>query len=571
MLNYKRIKQHNQEWIETNLTGKPLLTTPQVNKGTAFTQEERETFGLLGKLPATIETLEIQVQRAYHQFLGYSSALQKNNYLRALHDTNEVLFYKLVSQYLTEMMPLIYTPTVGTAVTEFSHEFRQTRGIYLAYPDRAHLQEILHNRSNPKIDLIVVTDGEGVLGIGDQGIGGMAIPIAKLMVYTLCGGIDPARTLAIQLDVGTNNETLLADPLYLGWRQPRLQGAAYDAFIEQFVTAVGEAFPQVFLHWEDFGRETARRNLERYQAQLCTFNDDIQGTGAVTLAALLAAIDASGIPLLQHRIVVFGAGTAGIGITDQICAALVRQGLPLAQARKAFWLIDKQGLLLDDMSDLTQGQQPYARSAKECANWPRSSGNEISLLDTLKMIRPTILIGCSARAGAFTKELIQEMAYYIDRPIILPLSNPNEYCEATPVDIMTWTKGRALIASGSPFGFVTVNGKETRIAQCNNALVFPGIGLGVLAVKAKCLTEDMIWAACTTLSAAAPVRHDPTAPLLPSIEEAFEISQTIALAVAKQAQREGVALITDPDIDKLISQLIWKPCYVPYRKIVSAD
>lgn len=568
MLNYKRYQKDDQEWLETSLTGKPLLTTPQVNKGTAFTAEEREAFGLTGKLPAMIETLETQVKRAYHQYTSYSTALQKNNYLHDLHDHNETLFYRLVNDYLPEMLPIIYTPTVGQAVKEFSHEFRQTRGIYLAYPDRHRIREILNNRSNPEIDLIVVTDGEGVLGIGDQGIGGMAIPIAKLMVYTLCGAIDPARTLAIQLDVGTNNQDLLNDPLYLGWRKPRLTGKEYDDFIELFVSTIHHEFPNIFLHWEDFGRENARRNLERFQNTLCTFNDDIQGTGAVTLAALLAAINATGIPLTQHKIVVFGAGTAGTGIADQICAAMVRQGLSLAEAQQHFWLIDRQGLLLDTFTDLTSSQRPYARPAAECASWPRLQAEVISLVDTVKMVRPTILIGCSARSGAFTRELIQEMAYYVEHPIILPLSNPNEYCEAEPVDIMSWTHGKALIATGSPFGHVTVNGKDTRIAQCNNALIFPGIGLGVLAVKAQRLTEDMIWVACKTLSEHAPVRQDPSLPLLPSIEEALDISYKIALAVARQAQQEKVALLTDSNIESLIANISWEPKYVPYHKIV---
>lgn len=567
MLNYKRYKQNGKEWLETSLTGKPLLTTPQVNKGSAFTAEEREIFGLTGKLPAAIETIETQVARAYQQYLGYATPLQKNNFLHALHDMSEILFYRLVSEYLTEMLPMIYTPTVGQAVREFSTEFRQTRGIYLAYPDRAQMQAILRNRSNPEIDLIVVTDGEGVLGIGDQGLGGMAIPIAKLMVYTLCGGIDPARTLAIHLDVGTNNQELLNDPLYLGWRHPRLTGQEYHDFIGEFVAAVKNEFPNVFLHWEDFGRENARFNLERFQDELCSFNDDIQGTGAVTLAALLAAVKTTSIPLTEQRIVVFGAGTAGVGITDQICAAMIRQGLSRDEAQKHFWLIDKQGLLLDNMQDLTPGQQPYARPVKECASWPRLQPDMISLLDTVKMVRPTILIGCSARTGAFTRELIQEMAYYVERPIILALSNPNEYCEAEPVDIMTWTKGKALIATGSPFPNVTVNGKETRIAQCNNALVFPGIGLGVLAVKAQRLTENMIWAACNTLSDHAPVRQDPTLPLLPSIEEALGISKRIAYAVAEQARIDKVALMNDIDINQAIDDIIWEPKYVPYIRI----
>ncbi|CAM4445968.1 MAG: NAD-dependent malic enzyme [Legionellaceae bacterium] len=567
MLNYKRYKKDGKEWLETSLTGKPLLTTPQVNKGTAFTEYEREIFNLTGKLPASIESLATQVKRAYLQFASYHTPIQKNNFLHHLHDQNETLFYRLVKEYLPEMLPIIYTPTVGQAVKAFSHDFSQTRGIYLAYPDRHRIHEILRNRSNPEVDLIVVTDGEGVLGIGDQGIGGMAIPIAKLMVYTLCGCIDPARTLAIQLDVGTNNSELLNDPLYLGWRHPRLSQQEYDEFIDLFISAVKEEFPNIFLHWEDFGRDNARRNLERFQNELCTFNDDIQGTGAVTLAALLAAVEATNTSLSHHKIVVFGAGTAGTGITDQICAALVREGLTLEEARQRFWLIDRQGLLLDEMETLTPSQKIYARPTQECIAWPRLHSDFISLLDTVKMVKPTILIGCSARTGAFTRELIQEMAYYVEHPIILPLSNPNEYCEAEPVDIMTWTQGKALIATGSPFNNITVNGNETRIAQCNNALVFPGIGLGILAVKATQLTDNMIWVACQTLSEHAPVRHDLSLPLLPSIEEAQAISYKIAVAVAKQAQKENVAQITNENIEKLINDISWEANYIPYQKI----
>lgn len=567
MLNYKRIKKNGQEWMETSLAGKPLLTTPQINKGTAFTLEERQTFGLTGKLPAYVETLENQVKRAYHQYSSYSTALQKNTFLHHIHDTNEVLFYKLVSEHLSEMLPIIYTPTVGEAVTEFSREFRQTRGIYLAYPDRENIREILRNRSNPAIDLIVVTDGEGVLGIGDQGLGGMAIPIAKLMVYTLCGSIDPARTLAIHLDAGTHNQSLLNDPLYLGWRHPRVKGKEYADFIDKFIAAVKAEFPEVFLHWEDFGRDNARHNLQSYRHALCSFNDDIQGTGAVTLAALLAATTATGVPLAEHRILVFGAGTAGVGVTEQICDAMVRQGLSREAAQRCFWLVDKQGLLFDNMDNLTPGQQPYARPAAEAECWNRALQDKVTLAEAVQVVHPTILIGCSAQAGAFSKELIQDMACHVEHPIILPLSNPNPFCEAEPADIAHWTNGKALIATGSPFSPITIHGQQVRIAQCNNALVFPGIGLGVLAVKARAVTDDMLWAACHTLAQYAPVHQDICAPLLPSIEDALAISRKIAFAVAQQAQQEQVAAITEPDIEALIEQIIWEAKYIPYHRI----
>ncbi|MBX9706028.1 MAG: NAD-dependent malic enzyme, partial [Gammaproteobacteria bacterium] len=472
------------ETITTSLAGKPLLSTPQLNKGTAFTYEERHAFNLLGKLPARIETLEEQVQRCYKQYSSYVTPLKRNVFLNELHDTNHVLFYRLLQQHLAEMLPTIYTPIVGTAVKEFSAEFRRPRGLYLSYQERDAMDEILDNRSNPEIDLIVVTDGEGVLGIGDQGIGGMDIPIAKLMVYTLCGGIDPTRTLPILLDVGTNNEALLNDPLYLGWRHPRLEGQEYDDFIEKFVRSVNKKFPKVFLHWEDFGRNNARRNLERYQNTLCTFNDDMQGTGVVTLAALLAAVKVNHQSLKDQRIVVFGGGTAGTGISDQIVDALMREGLTKEEARAKFWMIDRAGLLTQDMKDLTPFQYVYARDAAELADWTLAHGSVVTLADVVHHIKPTVLIGCSAVAGAFNEAIIKEMASYQDKPIILALSNPTERAEAQPVDIYQWTDGRALLATGSPFDDVTFHGVQVRIAQCNNAFVFPGLGLGLIAVQA---------------------------------------------------------------------------------------
>jgi malate dehydrogenase (oxaloacetate-decarboxylating) len=552
-------RQNAQRIIETSLVGKPLMTTPQLNKSTAFTYQERLDFGLLGKLPARIETLKEQVKRAYHQYLCYETKLKRNIYLNNLHDTNQVLFYKLVSEYLEEMLPTIYTPIVGTAVKEFSTQFRQPRGLYLAYPDQDHIADILANRSNPEIDIIVVTDGEGVLGIGDQGIGGMDIPIAKLMVYTLCAGINPLRTLPIQLDMGTNNQTLLSDPLYLGWRNERVTGEDYDVFIERFIQAVTEKLPHVFLHWEDFGRHNARRILDKYRDRLCTFNDDIQGTGAVAVAALLAAIKANQANLAEQRIIVFGAGTAGTGIIDQICSVMQAHGLSEEEARQRFWLIDRPGLLLANMLDLTPAQIPYARDVSE---WQESAGTRIELLDVIKEVKPTILIGSSAVPGAFNQEVIETMASFIARPIIFPLSNPTEIAEATPADLLQWTAGRALIATGSPFDPVEFNGRKVSIAQCNNALIFPGIGLGILAAKAKRLTDSMIWAASHALSEFAPINQDPLAPLLPPIATAKHIAKQIALAVAAQAQQDKVAQLEQGQtIEQRVDELIWEPAY----------
>lgn len=570
MLDFKLNRdQHTGEvYIETSLTGKPLLTTPQLNKGTAFTHDERRAFGLLGKLPYRVETLDEQVKRAYLQYSSYTTRLQQNIYLNNLHDKNQILFYKLLSRHLSEMLPTIYTPIVGTAVKRFSHEYRQPRGLYIAHTDKHQIEEIVNNRSNPEIDLIVVTDGEGVLGIGDQGIGGMDIPVAKLMVYSLCGGIDPTRTLPVFLDVGTNNQDLLNDPMYLGCRHPRINSKDYDDLIRTFVHEIHKQFPNAFLHWEDFGRGNARRILDLFQDELCTFNDDIQGTGAVTLAALLAATDVTNIPLDDHRIVVFGAGSAGTGISDQIVDAMITNGLSREEAYQRFWLIDRQGLLMSHDSDLTESQLPYARNPEEIKPWGNNTPPYASLTDVIKHVKPTILIGCSAQPGAFSQDLIQMMASHCERPIIFPLSNPDEKCEAQPADIIHWTQGKALIATGTAFPPVEYQNRMIPIAQCNNALVFPGIGLGVLAVRATRLTKEMIQAAAYTLGHFAPSKKDSFLPILPSLDDAQTVAKHIAIAVAKCAIDSNLAQVNqDKDLADLIDSIFWEPRYLPYRKI----
>lgn len=569
MLDFKlnRDPQTGELYIETSLCGKPLLTTPQLNKGTAFTHEERKDFGLLGKLPNRVETLDEQIKRAYLQYSSYTTRLQQNIYLNNLHDKNQIVFYKLVSRHLGEMLPTIYTPIVGTAVKRFSHEYRQPRGLYIAHSDKNQIEEIVNNRSNPEIDVIVVTDGEGVLGIGDQGIGGMDIPVAKLMVYSLCGGIDPTRTLPVFLDVGTNNQELLNDPMYLGCRHPRIKNSEYDDFILTFVNEIHKQFPNAFLHWEDFGRGNARRILDKFQDELCTFNDDIQGTGAVTLAALLAACEVTGIPLQDQRIVVFGAGSAGTGISDQIVDAMVRAGLDSNEAYKRFWLIDRQGLLLDSDQDMTDAQKPYARQASDISSWSINEKQHPSLTDTVRHVKPTILIGCSAQTGAFSQDIIETMAATCERPIIFPLSNPDEKCEAQPADILNWTKGKALIATGTAFPAIEYHNRMVEIAQCNNALVFPGIGLGVLAVTATRLTKDMILAAAETLCKFAPSKKDSFLPLLPSLDDAQTVAKEIAIAVARCAVDSGYAQSNqDADLPKLIEHMFWEPRYLPFRK-----
>jgi malate dehydrogenase (oxaloacetate-decarboxylating) len=536
-----------EEWIETELHGKALLVTYLLNKGTAFTYEERRVLGLLGKLPAKIETLDEQILRAYHQYKKYRSDLQKHIYLNNLHDKNEILFYKLVSDHLVEMIPILYTPSVGKAVKAFSHEFRQPRGLFISYEDRENIDLILENRTHPELTVIVVTDGERVLGIGDQGVGAINIPIAKLMLYTICGGINPYHTLPIMLDVGTNNKKLLEDPLYLGWRHPRIQGAEYDDFIEKFVEAIQKHFPNTFLHWEDFGRDNARRILERYRNTLCTFNDDMQGTSIVAVSAILTAMDRIEQKLPEQRIVILGAGTAGVGIADRLVDSLQHHGVSEKEAREKIWLIDRDGLLVENMQGLASFQLPYVRKEK--------SG--LMLAEVVKRVKPTILIGCSAVGGAFTEAIVREMALHIARPIILPLSNPTEQSEATPMDLLKWTENRALIATGSPFGDIC--------AQCNNAFSFPGVGLGLIAGQVSFLTDGMLWAACEALSHAAPVGKN--APLLPPLGEARAVALKIAVALVNKAREEGLSRL-DPAIsaEDAVKGELWEPYYRFIRK-----
>lgn len=551
--------------IETSLTGPNLLNNPKLNKGCAFSQSEREQFGLVGLLPYQVETLDQQVARMYVQYHEHHTNLGRNIYLNVLHDYNETLFYKLVSQHLEEMLPVIYTPTVGDAVQRFSLEHRKTKGLYISYPEINSIEEILNNRLPREVDLSVITDGEAVLGIGDQGIGGINISIAKLMVYTLCGGINPHRVLPIQLDVGTNNPHLLGDPMYLGWRHERISGQAYDDFIDEFVKTITRKFPHIFLHWEDFGRENARSILARYRNKICTFNGDMQGTGVVALACILAGVMASGTPLHEHRIVIFGAGSAGIGIADQIYELLRQNGLSEAQARGMFWILDKQGLLLKN-TNLPHYQQPYARDPQDIAGWQPSESGYPTLYDVVKQVKPTILIGASTAAGAFNEAVVKTMAAHVERPIIMPLSNPTSLSEARPEDLINWTKGRGIIATGSPFPDVLYDGKWYRIAQSNNALAFPGIGLGAIAAKSKLVTDEMLWAATKALSECSPLVQDKMASLLPKLSEIKMVSFTVALAVAEKAREQGLARIDDSvKLKESIKKTIWEPRYYPYR------
>jgi len=566
MLNFKiKTNSDHKHYLETAIYGKALLSISQLNKGTAFTQEERINFNLLGKLPSQVETLEEQIKRVYLQYHSCHDLLSKNTFLNQVLNHNQVLFYRLVQEHIDEMLPTIYTPIVGNAVQAFNKKYVSPRGLYICYQDQDRIEEILDNRTNPEVDLIVVSDGEGVLGIGDQGIGAMAIPVAKLMVYTAFGKIDPLNTLPILLDAGTNNQELLNDPLYLGWRHPRISGRDYELFIEKFMNALKKKIPDVFLHWEDFGRSNAYRNLTQYRHSLCTFNDDIQGTGVVALAAVLSAIQRTKTSMTEQRIVVFGAGSAGMGIAENIFKGIVRSGLSETEARKLFWLVDRQGLLTNQSSDFTDAQQPYLRDSNEINAWTVADKNHISLLDVVKHIHPTILIGTSALAGAFTQEVVEAMASGVERPIIFPLSNPTERCEAIPTDLFAWTQGKVICATGSPFDPVVYNGKSHPISQCNNYLSFPGIGLGVIAVKAKHLSDNMLWVATKTLS---DYIESDSELLLPTITHAPDASRKIAVAVAKEAVAEGLAGVElNQSIEDLVDAHRWEPEYLPYFRV----
>lgn len=569
MFEFKIIRDRNGKitHIETSLTGNDLLSTPKLNKGCAFTLEERDRLGLTGLLPHQVETMEQQLARMYMQYHEHHTNLGKYIYLNVLHDYNETLFYKLASQHLEEMLPIVYTPTVGEAVQRFSMEHRKAKGLYISYCDRDKIDQILENRVPPEVDLTVVTDGEAVLGIGDQGIGGINISNAKLMVYTLCGGINPHRFLPIQLDVGTNNPHLLNDPMYLGWRHERISGQQYDDFIDTFVTAITKKFPGIYLHWEDFGRDNARRILSRYRDQICTFNGDMQGTGVVALSCVLAGVIASGRPLREHKIVILGAGTAGVGIADQITSALLRSGLSEREAREHFWLLDRPGLLTTG-SSLLPFQECYARRQSDLSNWELRDPHHVELYDVVKNVKPTILIGCSTATGAFTEEVVKLMAEQVDRPIIMPLSNPNSLAEAKPDDLLAWTNGQAIIATGSPFPDVHYDKKWYRIAQSNNALAYPGIGLGAIAVKAKQVSDDMLWAATEALSQCSPISQDKMAPLMPKLSEAKMVSVKVALAVAEQARKEGLAQVGHgEELKDIIRKTMWEPQYYPYHKV----
>ena len=548
--------------MQAGIRGMELLNRQTLNKGTAFTEDERARLGLHGLLPPQIETLDEQVVRAYGAYKRKDDDLERHIYLRALQDTNEVLFYRLLLEHIEEMTPIVYTPVVALGCQQFSHIYRRPRGLFISYPLRDSIPTLLRNRPNREVDVIVVTDGERILGIGDQGAGGLGIPIGKLSLYTLIGGIHPARTLPIVLDVGTNNQERLRDPQYLGWRHERITGQDYDDFVDRFVQAVKQELPDVCLQWEDFSRVHARPILDRYRDQLLTFNDDIQGTAAVTLGAILGAAKASSVRLKDQHIVFFGAGSAAIGVADYLCNAMRGDGLSEQEARRRFWIVNSGGLLHGNRTDMAPEQKTYAQPWDRVKDWPQAAAGKIGLVDVIANVAATTLIGLSTVGGSFTEAIVREMARKVSRPAIFPLSNPTVNSEATAEDLIRWTDGRALVASGSPFAPVQYAGRTIPIAQCNNVFIFPAVGLGVVASRARRVTDSMMQAAARTLGDHSPALKDPAGSLLPPLTEVRSVALEIAASVGLEAMRAGLApKLSADELRERVRQTCWFPEY----------
>jgi len=562
------VPNQTSEHVETALSGYELLNDPLLNKGTAFTETERDAFDLHGLLPPHVAELDYQVQRRLAAFRGLGSDLQRYVFLRGLQDSNETLFYALLTRNIEEMMPIVYTPTVGVGCQLFSHVFRKPRGLFLSIPHQDLIPRILTHPRYDRINAIVVSDGERILGLGDQGAGGMGIPIGKLSLYTACAGLHPGTTLPVLLDVGTDNGDHLRDPLYIGWQHERVRGPAYDDLVSTFVEAVRKRWPHVLLHWEDFAIGNANRLLAHYRDSLCTFNDDIQGTAAIAVGTLLCAINVTGVPLTEQRVAVLGAGSAGTGICALLLRAMIEAGLSEQRARECFYLVDRPGLLLAGMNGLAPFQAPFAQDPARVAGWKLKTPGRIDLQDVVANAHPTVLIGTSGQAHAFTEPAVRAMAKSVERPVIFPLSNPTERSEATPADLDAWTEGRAVIATGSPFPPLRRGGKQFRIDQNNNAYVYPGIGLGAIAVRARRISDGMFLAAANTIAAQSPTRRDPDANLLPPLIEIRKLSFQVALAVALQAQKEGCAdALSEEQTAAAIKAKMWEPVYAPYRRI----
>jgi malate dehydrogenase (oxaloacetate-decarboxylating) len=558
----------SERTIATALSGYELLNDPLLNKGTAFTEAERDEFDLHGLLPPYVTNLDLQVERRLDAFRALGTDLQKYVFLRGTQDTNETLFYALLTRHIEELMPIVYTPTVGLGCQQFSRIFRKPRGLFLSFPLKDRIHRILSNPRFDGVEVIVVSDGERILGLGDQGAGGMGIPIGKLSLYTACAGLHPSTTLPILLDVGTDNRELLADPLYIGWRHERIRGEAYDDFVATFVDAVRTRWPHVLLHWEDFAFRNANRLLAQYRDRFCSYNDDIQGTAAIAVGAILSAINITGVPLTEQRIAVLGAGSAGTGISALLLRAMIDAGLAEKEARSRFYLVDRDGLLVEGMTGLQSFQTLFAQSPDRVAAWKLPSADRIGLSEVVANAHPTVLIGTSGQAHAFSEAVVRAMAAHVRQPVIFPLSNPTERSEATPDQIIPWTEGRAVIGTGSPFPPVTRNGHPFRIDQTNNAYVYPGVGLGAIAVQARYISEGMFLAAARTIAELSPAKYDPQANLLPPLAELRKISLQVAIAVAKQAESEGLAHpVPDQDLPAAVKSMMWEPLYATYRRL----
>lgn len=548
-------------------SGPSLLETPLLNKGSAFSSDERVAFNLTGLIPPRYESISEQVDRAYMQYSSFDEPINKHIYLRAIQDNNETLYYRLVQKHIDEMMPIIYTPTVGDACEQFSDIYRSSRGLFISYSERHQMDDILRNATKRQVKVIVVTDGERILGLGDQGIGGMGIPIGKLSLYTACGGVSPAYTLPVMLDVGTNNEKLLADPMYMGARHKRIGQAEYDEFVDLFIQAIQRRWPKVMLQFEDFAQPNAMPLLERYRHKICCFNDDIQGTAAVAVGTILAACKSKNAKLSEQNVAFVGAGSAGCGIAEQIIKQMCSEGISDAQARSQVYMVDRFGLLTQGMQGLRDFQERLMQSTENIADWSYS-GEYASLLDVMNCAKPGILIGVSGQAGLFTEPVIRCMKKNCDLPIIFPLSNPSRQVEAKPEDVINWTDGKVIIATGSPFKPVEYNGQLYPIAQCNNSYIFPGIGLGVLACKATSISDEMLMATSAALANASPLAKTGQGELLPSLSEIATLSKTIAFDVAKVAMQQGFALdMSDEELKASIERNFWLPEYRPYKRV----
>ncbi len=560
----------NRKYLETNSSGYNLINNPLLNKGTSFTEEERDTFQLHGIVPCHQFTLEEVIVKCYNTLIAKPNDLEKHIYLRQLQDRNETLFYALIDKHTEEIMPLVYTPVVGLACQSFSHIYRKARGVFVSYPHRDKMDVMLASSYFDNVEVIVVSDGERILGLGDQGCGGMGIPIGKLSLYTACAHIAPDKTLPILLDVGTDNEALLNDPQYIGWRNKRIRGKEYDNFIHCFINAVKRRFPNILLQWEDFAQSNALRLLNTYKDELCSFNDDVQGTAAIVVSGAIAAIKSSTVALQDHRILIVGAGSAGVGISNLIVDYMEFEGIDRNTAYNQIYLVDRYGLITENISSL-DFQANFVKNNSHITNWKIADKANISLLETVTNSKATMIIGVCGQSGIFTQDVIEQMAFNSPHPIIFPLSNPTDKAEAKPTNIMQWTNGKALIGTGSPFPPIVRSGKEMRVDQVNNCYIFPGVGLGVLAVKAKLVTNKMFLASAIALAKLSPALNDPEANLLPPLNLVVDVSKHVAVAVAREAINSGLTnlntSISDEELLIIIEEYMWAPEYLPYKKL----